>query len=101
MTLIYAKHSIRLSNRGRENCQLQGTFSIFLNENDGASFPLWTKNNFGIQYDNGESAFAIVGGRVEDFNLPLPQDKIDTSNPGRTSGSAEELQKLWPLNVEA
>ena len=38
---------------------------------------------------------AEIRGLVEDFNLPLPQDKIDTSNPG----SAEEFQELWPLNV--
>ena len=46
-----------------------------------------------------ENAFANVRGRVEDCNLPLPQDKIDISNPGSHPGSAEEFQERWRLNV--
>ena len=46
-----------------------------------------------------ENAFANFRGRVEDFNLPLPQDKIDTNNRGSHPGSVEEFQERWPLNV--
>lgn len=39
------KHSKRLSNKGRDDCQLQGIFSLF-SINDGTSFPVWGKKKF-------------------------------------------------------
>ena len=40
-----------------------------------------------------ENAFASVRGRMEDFNLPLPQDKINTNNPGSAPEAITEVPK--------